>query len=90
MWCRSLAKQAWKNKTPVTQHKLPNPNDLSLYFSGSRATKSAKQLSTENVTATRDNHTLIRNNLLYRIIVANGSRTGYIINKTIEEYKKNI
>ena len=85
-WRKSLAKKS-KEQDHNNDENLVNPDDLQLYLKSQRS-KEAKQMLAHGIYENSlQAHTQVRNNLLFRISVANFHRPGCITNMKIEEFQ---
>ena len=84
---KSLHRQSKKERNNTSPDEMAIPGDFLCYFETKRADEARHFLDTtksycENI----HEHTAVRNFLLFQIIVANGSRTGSIINMTEDDF----
>jgi hypothetical protein len=91
-WSKSLMKLSQshqKNKTrSLTASDIVNPDDIKKYLECTRAKKAVSDLQNVNSSTivTQEMHTRCRNQLLFRLAMANAHRSGCLTNLILKEF----
>lgn len=94
-WIKSLSKQSQRDAKDATKRlsesDVVNPDDVAKYLECDRAAKAKTVIESihtmsEGCQISQENHTLIRNYLLFCLAISNAQRSGCLMNMTLDEF----